>query len=161
MHDHWVDRLGNDVIWDFSREEGDHIEVVGHTVEVYRLVHQDSDGDRVLDSTVLYLRSNQGNSGAHNKDLLGTITVFGDLVMPRDYTVEQIDYGIVPTIAELDEAIAPRVYTSASEDGAPPPYPKLDATGRPQLQKIRQVSAEDSCSFPGRIPVWVFKLRRL
>ena len=27
VHDHWVDRLGNEVIWDFNRAEGDHIEV--------------------------------------------------------------------------------------------------------------------------------------
>lgn len=134
VHDHWVERLGNDVIWDFNREEGDRIEVVGHTVEVYRRVHQDSDGDRIVDSTVLHLRSNQGNGGgAHNKDLLGTITVFGDLVMPRDYTIEKIEYGIVPTVAELDEAITPRVYTSISDDAALPPYPKIDASGQPEL----------------------------
>lgn len=134
VHDHWVERLGDEVIWDFSREEGDRIEIVGHTVEVYRRVHQDSDGDKIVDSTVLHLRSNQGNGGgAHNKDLLGTVTVFGDLVMPRDYTVEKIEYGIVPTIAELDEAITPRVYTSIANDGAPPPYPKMDASGQPQV----------------------------
>ena len=127
VHDHWVERLGNDVVWDFSRQEGDHIEVVGHTVEVYRRVHQDSDGDRVLDSTVLHVRSNQGkNGGAHDKDLLGTITVFGDLLMQQDYTVEQIDYGIVPTIAQLDEAVKPRVYTSVSDGGTPPAYPSTE-----------------------------------
>ena len=111
------------------REDGDRIEVVGHTVEVYRRVHQDSDGDRIVDSTVLHVRSNQGKGGgAHNKDLLGTITVFGDLVMGRDYTVEKIEYGIVPTIAQLNEAITPRVYTSVNDDGAPPPYPKVEVT---------------------------------
>jgi Ca2+-binding RTX toxin-like protein len=127
VHDHWVDRLGDEVIEDFSRDEGDHIEVVGHTVEVYRRVHEDSDGDGILDCTILYVRSNQGNGGgAHNKDLLGTIRVFGDLVMRSDYTVEQIDYGIYPTIYELEEAITPRVYTSVADDGAPPPYPVVD-----------------------------------
>jgi len=127
VHDHWVERLGDEVIWDFSRAEGDHIEVVGHTVEVYRRVHEDSDGDATLDSTVLHVRSNQGNGGgAHNKDLLGTIRVFGDLVMRSDYTVEKIDYGIVPTIAELEEAISPPVYTSVADDGTPPPFPEID-----------------------------------
>ena len=127
VHDHWVDRLGDEVIEDFRRDEGDHIEVVGHTVEVYRRVHEDSDGDGILDCTTLYVRSNQGNGGgAHNKDLLGTIKVFGDLVMRSDYTVEQTDYGIYPTIYELEEAITPRVYTSVADDGTPPPYPVVN-----------------------------------
>jgi len=143
VHDHWVDQLGNDVIWDFNRSEGDRIEVAGHTVEVYRRGQQDSDGDRVLDSTVLHVRSNQGNGGgAHNKDLLGTITIFGDLVMPSDYTVEKTEYGIVPTIAELDDAIAPRIYTSMAKNGTPPPYPKLDASGSPVIEEPILVRAQ-------------------
>ena len=127
VHDHWVERLGDEVVWDFSRAEGDHIEVVGHTVEVYQRVHEDSDGDGIPDSTVLYVRSNQGaGGGAHNLDELGTIRVFGDLVLESDYTVEKIDYGIVPTIEELDEAITPRVFTSVANDGTPPPVPEVD-----------------------------------
>lgn len=135
VHDHWVDWLGNDVIWDFNRKEGDRIEVAGHTVEIYRRVQQDSDGDRVLDSTVLHLRSNQGKGGgAHHKDLLGTITVFGDLVMPSDYTVKLAEFGIVPTIAELDDAIAPRIYTSSPRSDTLPPYPQLDPAGLPIIE---------------------------
>ena len=88
MHDHWVDRLGNEVIEDFNRAEGDRIEVVGHTVDVYHLEHVDTNGDGILDASVLYIQSNQGNAGAHNKDQLGTITVFGDLVTRSDYTVD-------------------------------------------------------------------------
>ncbi len=127
VHDHWVDGLGNDVIWDFNRAEGDQIRIEGHTTEVYKVVHQDSDGDGILDSTVLHLWSNQGSGGgAHNKDLLGTITVFGDLVTKSDYTVEKINYGIVPTVDQLDEAITPRVYTSVADDGTPPPLPTPD-----------------------------------
>jgi hypothetical protein len=124
------------VIWAFDRQEGDRIAVDGHTIEVYRRVQQDSGGDRVLDSTVLHLRSKQGKGGgAHNLDLLGTITVFGDLVMPGDYTVEKAEYGIVPTIAELDDAIAPRIYKSMAGSDAIPPYPRLDASGQPIIEE--------------------------
>ena len=48
VHDHWVDRLGNEVIWDFNRAEGDHIEVIGHTVDVHEIEHIDTNADNVL-----------------------------------------------------------------------------------------------------------------
>ena len=124
VHDHWVERIGNEVIEDFNRAEGDKIEIVGHTVDVYDLQHIDTDGDGVLDASVIYLQSNQGNAGAHNKDKLGTITVFGDLVMRSDYMVDAGPaYGIVDTIDWLDEALAPRIGTPVADDGTPPPFP--------------------------------------
>ena len=127
VHDHWVDRLGNEVIWDFNRAEGDKIEVVGHTVDVYDLQHIDTDGDNVLDASVLYIQSNQGNAGAHNKDKLGTITVFGDLVMESDFTVDAGPaYGIVDNIRDLDEAISPLKGTPVADGDAPPPTPDID-----------------------------------
>ena len=130
VHDHWVDGIGHEVIWDFSRAEGDEILIEGHTTEVYRIEHQDSDMDGMLDSTVLHLWSNQGNGGgAHNKDLLGSITVFGDLVTRDDFTVNKVDYGIVESIDQLDEAITPRVYTSVADDGAPAPTPEVVEDG--------------------------------
>ena len=127
VHDHWVDRLGNEVIWDFNRAEGDKIEVVGHTVDVYKLEHVDIDGDGVLDASILHVQSNQGNAGAHNKDQLGTITVFGDLVVESDYLVDAGPaYGIVDHIRDLDEAISPKVSTPVSAGDDPPPYPLID-----------------------------------
>jgi hypothetical protein len=133
VHDHWVERLGDEVIWDFNRAEGDTILIEGHTTEVYKLEHVDTDGDGILDASVLNIWSNQGNGGgAHNKDLLGTITVFGDLVMESDYTVNKTDYGIVATIAELDEAITPRVFTSIGETPTPPPTPEVDDGDLPE-----------------------------
>ncbi len=118
VHDHWVDRIGDEVITDFNHAEGDTIEFVGHTVDVYKVTHQDSDGDGVLDSSVLHVQSNQGNAGAHNKDQLGTVTVFGDLVTEGDYTVNaQPAPGIVRTLDELDHALAPRFGTPVVTDG--------------------------------------------
>ncbi|MEM9352671.1 MAG: LamG-like jellyroll fold domain-containing protein [Planctomycetota bacterium] len=118
VHDHWVDRFGDEVITDFNRAEGDFIEFIGHTVDVYKVTHQDSDGDGVLDSSVLHVQSNQGNAGAHNKDQLGTVTVFGDLVTESDYTVNAKPApGIVRTLDELDHALAPRFGTPVVTDG--------------------------------------------
>ncbi|MEO0530612.1 MAG: LamG-like jellyroll fold domain-containing protein [Planctomycetota bacterium] len=118
VHDHWVDRIGDEVIMDFDRSEGDKIEIVGHTVDVYRVTHLDSDRDGVLDSSVMYLQSNQGNAGAHNKDQLGTITVYGDLVLKSDYHVNaHANLGIVETIGELPEALAPRFGMPVVTDG--------------------------------------------
>ncbi|MEM6474303.1 MAG: LamG-like jellyroll fold domain-containing protein, partial [Planctomycetota bacterium] len=118
VHDHWVDALGDEVIADFDRAEGDRIEVVGHTVDVYELVHLDSDDDGVLDASRLYVQSNQGNAGAHNRDQLGTITVYGDLVRWDDVLVDAGPaYGIVDTIGELTEALTPRVYSPVVTPG--------------------------------------------
>ena len=133
VHDHWVDRLGNDVIWDFDRSEGDKIEFVGHTVDVYRVEHVDMDGDGLLDASRMYVQSNQGNAGAHNKDQLGEILVFGDLVMESDYTVDAAPaYGIVDHIRDLDEAIAPRVGAPVADGDAPAPHPVIDDGQMPE-----------------------------
>ncbi|MEO1525765.1 MAG: LamG-like jellyroll fold domain-containing protein, partial [Planctomycetota bacterium] len=99
VHDHWAERIGNEVIEDFSREEGDHIEIVGHTIDVERVRHVDLNDDGVVESTVLYIQSNQGNAGAHNRDKLGTITALNALLTRSDYTVNAAPaYGIVETI---------------------------------------------------------------
>ena len=133
VHDHWAERIGNEVIWDFSRAEGDKIEIAGHTVDVYKLEHVDTNDDGVLDATVIHLQSNQGNAGAHNKDKLGTITVFGDLVTENDYTVDAAPaYGIVDHISELDEALAPKYGTPISEGDAPPATPEIDVVDLPE-----------------------------
>ena len=124
-HDHWVDRLGDEVISDFNREEGDVIEIVGHTVDVYKLTYEDTDGDGVLDASVIHLQSNQGNAGAHNRDKLGTVTVFGDLLREDDYTVDaHANLGIVETIGELGEALEPRDYSPLVNDGTSKWLPK-------------------------------------
>ncbi|MDJ0598657.1 MAG: calcium-binding protein, partial [Crocosphaera sp.] len=74
VHDHWVDSIGNDVILDFNKSEGDKIEIAGHTVEVSKIEYIDVNNDGNLES-IIHLISNQGaNGGAHNQDELGTIT---------------------------------------------------------------------------------------
>ncbi|MBX2853378.1 MAG: hypothetical protein KTR21_00225, partial [Rhodobacteraceae bacterium] len=113
IHDHWVDILGNDVITDFSIEEGDVIEVVGHTTQIFSVEYVDENNDGAADYSVIYVYSQQGNGGgAHDEDQLGTITVYGDLVEEDDIVSDASPaYGIVDTVWELEEAITP-LYTS-------------------------------------------------
>tara|TARA_B100001989_G_scaffold212112_1_gene161707 strand:- start:312 stop:4052 length:3741 start_codon:yes stop_codon:yes gene_type:complete len=107
VHDHWVDGIGDDVVHDFNAAEGDTLAIEGHTTKVYRIEYTDANLDGTLD-TVLHLWSDQGNAGAHNKDLLGTITVLDNLLDRDDFTVNsKVHYGIVETIDEYREAITP------------------------------------------------------
>ena len=80
VHDHWVDSIGDDIILDFNRSEGDKIEIKGHTVKVEKIEELD-DGS----GSIIHLISDQGaNGGAHHLDKLGTITVYGDIVKESD-----------------------------------------------------------------------------
>ncbi|WP_342586143.1 LamG-like jellyroll fold domain-containing protein, partial [Leisingera sp. ANG-Vp] len=118
LHDHWVDVLGNDVIKDFSRAEGDRIVIEGHTTEIASITYGDRNRDGVMDHSVIELYSDQGrNGGAHNGDRLGSITVYGDLVKLSDieHTAAPA-YGIVQSVSDLQEAIRPK---AVSEDTGP------------------------------------------
>jgi len=104
VHDHWVDGIGNDVIRDFNRAQGDKIEISGHTAEVKSIDHKDVNGDGRLDSVITVI-SQQGNAGAHDEDLLGTITVYGNLVKASDITVTQTVYGAYESVGELPAGV--------------------------------------------------------
>ena len=122
IHDHWVDEIGHDVILDFNRAEGDRIVIEGHTTEIASITHGDSDGDGIIDHSLISLYSDQGGGGgAHNDDLLGDITVYGDLVTEADisHTAEPA-YGIVKTINSLEEALTPTVVSPDTGPIAPP-----------------------------------------
>ncbi|MEO0398932.1 MAG: LamG-like jellyroll fold domain-containing protein [Pseudomonadota bacterium] len=123
IHNHWVETIGDDVITDFSRAEGDRILIEGHTTEIGSITYGDANGDGVLDHSVISIYSDQGNGGgAHNDDQLGTITVYGDLITEND--IEQDAgpaYGIVNDIDKRDEAITPLAF--AADRGAPPTPP--------------------------------------
>jgi Ca2+-binding RTX toxin-like protein len=103
-HDHWVDGFGNDVIRDFNRAQGDKIEISAHTAEVQSIQHKDSNGDGRNDYSVITVISQQGNAGAHDEDLLGTITVYGNLVKASDITTTQTVYGAYEKAGELNGA---------------------------------------------------------
>src|SRR6185312_13696259 len=103
-HDHCVDGFGNDVIRDFNRSQGDKIEISAHTGEVQSIVHKDSNGDGRNDYSVITVISQQGDAGAHDEDLLGTITVYGNLVKQSDINVTQTVYGAYEKVGELNGA---------------------------------------------------------
>lgn len=126
VHDHWVDGIGNDTVTDFNRAEGDTISIEGHTTEVSAIDISDVDGDGDLD-TVLQLRSNQGaNGGAHNLDLLGTITVLDNELTAADFTVNAaVANGIVETIDEYQDAVTPLGITESALP-VPPTEPPVE-----------------------------------
>ena len=49
--------------------------------------------------------SQQGNAGAHDEDLLGTITVYGNLVKASDITTTQTVYGAYESVGELGAGV--------------------------------------------------------
>jgi Ca2+-binding RTX toxin-like protein len=102
VHDHWVDGFGNDTITDFNRKQGDKIEISAHTAEVKSIDHIDTNHDGRADTSVITVISQQGASGAHDEDLLGTITVHGDLVKASDIHVDAMAvYGAYDKVGEL------------------------------------------------------------
>jgi Ca2+-binding RTX toxin-like protein len=102
VHDHWVDGFGNDTITDFHRGQGDKIEIAAHTAEVKSIEYLDSNHDGKNDTSVITVISQQGNAGAHDEDLLGTITVHGDLVKQSDIAVDNMAvYGAYEKVGQL------------------------------------------------------------
>ena len=117
VHDHWIDGFGNDVIRDFNRAQGDRIEIAAHTAEVQSIDHRDSNGDGRADYSVITVISQQGAAGAHDEDLLGTITVYGNLVRASDVTVDAgVTYGAYERVGELPAG----VHYELEDDGALP-----------------------------------------
>ncbi|NND50625.1 MAG: hypothetical protein HKN60_10280, partial [Rhizobiales bacterium] len=106
-HDHWVDSIGTDIIADYDKEEGDQIKLYGHTVDP-EIEYRDVDGDGDAES-IIKIYSNQGNGGgAHNGDFLGQVIVHGDRVEENDIEIKGMEtYGVVETIGEVLEAVAP------------------------------------------------------
>jgi len=101
VHDHWVDGIGNDIIYDFNAAEGDQIRIEGHTARI-EIEHFDStfDDDDDVDYTVISIYSDQGgNGGAHDGDALGTITVWDAVLTADDIAV---DAGVFHAIDQLE-----------------------------------------------------------
>ncbi|MDJ0894329.1 MAG: Ig-like domain-containing protein [Alphaproteobacteria bacterium] len=111
LHDHWVDSIGTDIILDYNPDEGDKIEIIGHTNEIESIGHIDVDGDGDLDS-VIYIQSQQGNAGtgggAHDEDKLGKLIVLNAELEEDDITTNAAPaIGIVDTIDEWHDALNP------------------------------------------------------
>ena len=109
VHDHWVAGIGDDIILDFSNQDGDKIDIRGHTVEIASITYGEDAGG---DFSLIALRSQQGDggaagentaTGAHDEDPLGTIKVYGDKVTSDDIQLKaNVFYGV----DQLDEIAA-------------------------------------------------------
>ena len=104
------------MIRDFNRAQGDKIEISAHTAEVQSIEYKDSNGDGKNDYSVITVISQQGNAGAHDEDLLGTITVYGNLVKQSDIAVTQTVYGAYELVDELGAG----VHFEIEDDGVLP-----------------------------------------
>lgn len=147
IHDHWVDVLGDDILADFNRAEGDRIVIEGHTTEIRYITYGDADKNGVLDHSVISLYSDQGGGGgAHNQDELGTITVYGDLVKLSDIEHSAAPaYGIVATAEDIAEALAPTEVAEDIRQGRPSPLaesegPVLPSGATPIMEIVDQAN---------------------
>ncbi len=93
-HAHWVEGIGDDVIKDYSNQDGDQIVIRGHTVEIADISYGEDEGG---DYSLISLRSQQGDggaggantaTGAHDEDPLGSIKVYGDKITEDDIKLE-------------------------------------------------------------------------
>lgn len=93
-HAHWVEGIGDDVIKDYSNQDGDQIIIRGHTVEIADITYGEDEGG---DYSLVVLRSQQGDggaggantaTGAHDEDPLGSIKIYGDKVTEEDIKLE-------------------------------------------------------------------------
>lgn len=116
VHDHWVDGFGNDTITDFRRSQGDKIEISAHTAEVKSIQYVDANKDGRTDYSLITVISQQGNAGAHDEDLLGTIKVYGDKVKASDIQVTQTVYGAYEKVGQLGDG----VHFQIEDDGVLP-----------------------------------------
>ena len=150
IHDHWVDGIGIDVIGDYNADE-DTISIKGHTTQIKVDYHTvDTDGDGVADDAVslITLYSQQGNGGgAHDEDYLGYVVVHGDRVEEDDIETDaKVAYGIVGTVDELQEALAPTGETKLIDLGGAEPhhgYDTRDVDGDPVGSNAWEYSSND------------------
>ncbi len=120
VHDHWVTNGGDDTVLDFKAYEGDTIEVVGHTTNFW-LSYDDVD-DNGKEDTIINVWSDQGGysvdrdgnftgspNGAHDGDVLGTITVLNAVLVGDEiYNDSKAHYGEYTTVAEMPAVDNPR-----------------------------------------------------
>ncbi len=85
-HTTWVEGIGDDVIADFRKGDGDRIEIAGHTVAVSGIAYRDLNGDTIKESIISLVSAQPG--GPHDGDVLGTITVYGDKVLLADIALD-------------------------------------------------------------------------
>ena len=98
VHAHWVEGIGDDIVMDFSRGQGDRFEVNGHTATLDSITYGE---DEIGTYSLVTIYSEQGNAGAHDDDPLGTFKVYGDKVNKDDIT---FNAGVFYGMEQLNEA---------------------------------------------------------
>lgn len=94
VHDHWVETIGVKVVKDYDPTEGDTLVFKGHTVELDTLSYRDFDDDGKRD-TVMTFVSNQGGSGAHDGDQVGTIVLLDAIIAISEVNVNAgVHFGV-------------------------------------------------------------------
>lgn len=99
VHDHWVEFFGIVVIRDFNQEDGDTLEVRGHTVALRSL--------KVIGgNTYVVVQSQQGNGGgAHDEDVLGYIEIQNAELSEDDITFTHTTDGVVDTAEQFSRLV--------------------------------------------------------
>ena len=97
VHDHWVEFFGIVVIKDYNADDGDTIEVQGHTVALRSLEVRNG-------NTYVVVQSQQGNGGgAHDEDVLGYLTIENAELSADDLTFTSTNDGVTETAFEFLE----------------------------------------------------------
>ena len=110
VHDHWTEFFGYVQINDFNRQQGDQIQVRGHTVALQSLTVVNGD-------TLIVVQSQQGNGGgAHDEDILGYIVVKGVALTAADIQFVGTNDGIAKTLADFQNLV---VYYDVLADALP------------------------------------------
>jgi hypothetical protein len=82
------------------------INLIAAYLPVKRAYIKDANGDGRADYSVITVISQQGAAGAHDEDLLGTITVYGNLVRASDISTDAgVVYGAYERIDELPAGV--------------------------------------------------------
>jgi hypothetical protein len=99
VHDHWTEFIGYVQINDFSRQQGDQIQVRGHTAALKSLTVVNGD-------TLIVVQSQQGNGGgAHDEDVLGYIVVKGVALTASDVQFVGTADGIAKTWTDFQNLV--------------------------------------------------------
>lgn len=100
VHDHWTEFIGYVQINDFSRQQGDSLQVRGHTVALKSL-------EVINGDTFIVVQSQQGNGGgAHDEDVLGFIVVKGVALTAADVQFVGTNDGIAKTWTDFQNLVA-------------------------------------------------------
>jgi len=87
-------------ILDFSNQDGDKIDIRGHTVEIATIEYGEDEGG---DYSLISIPSQQGDGGgAHDEDDLGTLKVYGDKVTEDDIQVKKKVFDGVDAFDGID-----------------------------------------------------------